>query len=100
MRPDPDRVLRGVAMSLMMEVAPQVQTAFGQATVRMAGMLTLHAAAVVDGLADRLVKENAALAELLDAGSEVVGDPALAERLHAARTAGEVADLKVSTLVA
>ncbi len=100
MRPDPDRVLRGVAMALMAEVAPQVGTAFGQGTTRMAGMLAMYTAAIVDGLADRLMVENRGLVDLLGSAAGVVDDPKLADRLRAVSMDRDVPDLKVSTLLA
>lgn len=100
MRPDPDRVLRGVAMTLIGQVAPEVRTAFGQTNVSIAGSLALYLSFEVDRYADRLLVENRAIAELAAAGMAVVAEDGLRERLASAARELETPDIRVSTLLA
>ncbi|HMO55411.1 MAG TPA: hypothetical protein PJ994_12965 [Tepidiformaceae bacterium] len=74
MRPNPDRTLQGVAMTLLTDVMREVQTPFGQSIIGMAAMLTMMVAEEFERGADRLVVENAATRDLLGAGLEVVSE--------------------------
>ena len=100
MRPDADKVLRGIGMSLAMNVAPQMTTAFGRSTAQLAAYLSLVLASQVDGLANSLLEENRAIEALASAGAKVVADPGLRARLAAAGAGEELPDIRVSTLQA
>lgn len=86
MRPNPDRTLQGVAMTLLSDVMREIQTPFGQSIVGMAGMLTMMVAEEFERGADRLVVENTATRELLNAGLDVVSEAQKAAILGALAT--------------
>lgn len=86
MRPNPDRTLQGVAMTLFSETMREIRTPFGQSIVSMAGMLTMLVAEEFERGADRLVVENAATRELLTAGLDVVSEAQKAAILGALAT--------------
>lgn len=100
MRPDADKVLRGIGMSLAMNVAPQMTTPFGRSTAQLAAYLSLVLASQVDGLANSLLEENRAIEALARAGAKVVADPGLRARLAAAGAGEELPDIRLSTLQA
>ena len=65
MKPEPARVLQGVGMTLVTSVLGEIQTAFGQQTVTVAGGLVFMVADEFDRAADRLVVENAIVRDML-----------------------------------
>lgn len=97
MRPDPPKVLLGVANALLLQLTPEVRTPFGQQMAGLAGMLNIAIAQEFDRIADRLHEENEAVAAiLLDA--EPLLPPQLAARAQEAAQARHPANLRVSTL--
>jgi hypothetical protein len=96
-RPDPARVLEGVTFNLAAGLGPEVASAFGKSTVEHAAGLLMVLAEEVDRLADRLSRENAAVAALLGDASPLVSH-ALQERVRDALANGEPPDIRVSTL--
>ena len=99
MRPDPARVLMGVATNLMVGLMPEVRTPFGQSVAGMAGMLTLVLAQEVDRLADRLYRETEEVATILGKALPLL-PPELAVRVRAAIDARVAPDLRISSLQA
>lgn len=99
MRPNPDRTLQGVAITLLSDVMREIQTPFGQSIVGMAGMLTMMVAEEFERGADRLVVENAATRALLAAGLEVVSEAQKAAVLAALATPA-AANFRISSLQA
>jgi hypothetical protein len=99
MRPNPDRTLQGIAMTLLTEVMREVRTPFGQSVVGMAGMLTMMVAEEFERGADRLIVENGAIRELLSAGLEVVGEAQKAAIVSALATPA-APDYRISSLQA
>ncbi len=74
MRPDVSRTLQGVGINLLVNVAPDTKTPFGQQTVNLAGALALMASEEAERAAERLTTENRAVRELLAAGLHLAGD--------------------------
>ena len=99
MRPDPARVLMGVATNLMVGLMPEVRTPFGQSMAGMAGMLTLVIAQEVDRLADRLQSETETVAAILEDAIPLL-DPSLAASVRAAIDERATPNIRVSTLQA
>jgi len=85
-------VLEDVARKLRETILPDLKGFQANMVGMTAAMLDMTAEAW-DGAADRLVRENAALATLLGQGSTLTGDPAFRD---AAKE--EAQDLKISTL--
>ena len=54
MRPDPPKVLMGIANALFLNVMPETRTPFGQTIAGMAGSLAFAVALEFDRLANRL----------------------------------------------
>lgn len=99
MRPDPGRVLQGVAVNLLTNVMQEIRTPFGMQTVGIAGSLAMMTAEEFDRAADRLVSENRAVRAILADGLPLVsGDAAAA--VAAAIATPPAADFKVSSLLA
>jgi hypothetical protein len=98
MRPDPARVLVGVATNLM-TLIPDVRTPFGQSLAGMAATLAYDLAQEVDRLADRLFNETEAIAELLREALPLLDD-AMAHRIHHVIDGRGAPDLRVSSLQA
>jgi len=92
MKPDIPTVLEDVARKLRETILPDLKGFQANMVGMTAAMLDMTAEAW-DGAADRLVRENAALATLLGQGSTLTGDPAFRD---AAKE--EAQDLKISTL--
>jgi hypothetical protein len=88
MIPDLTTMLHGLARSLMLEVGPAVQSAYGTMNVQLAGALLNMIAQEADRAAARLVDENDALAALFGDAAAVVGDQSLRAELETACTAG------------
>jgi hypothetical protein len=99
MRPNPDRTLQGVAMTLLTDVMREVQTPFGQSVVGMAGMLTMMVAEEFERAADHFIVENAAVRDLLTAGLEVVSEAQKAAVVSALATPG-APNYRISSLQA
>ena len=100
MRPDPPVVLQGIAVSMFTQVVPDVRTAFGQSLAGTVGMLNLILAQEFDRAADRLVKENVVLVDLLEDAARVVGDDSLGQRVAGCRKELSPDGFLVSTLQA
>jgi hypothetical protein len=98
MRPDPARVLAGVASNLM-ALIPDVRTPFGQSLAGMAATLAYDLAQEVDRLADRLFNETEAVAEILREALPLLEDD-LAHRTHHVIDGRGAPDLRVSSLQA
>ena len=98
MRPDPDKVLMGVAMAVMAELPPEIRTPFGQSKAQMGGMLLLVLAQESDRLVERLNKENEAVAAILFDAARLLSQE-LAMRVKEAIRGRVLPDLRVSTLV-
>ena len=92
MKPDIPTVLEDVARKLRETILPDLKGFQANMVGMTAAMLDMTAEAW-DGAADRLVRENAALATLLGQGSTLTGVPAFRD---AAKE--EAQDLKISTL--
>jgi len=100
MRPDPPKVLMGVASALLAQLAPEVKTPFGQQMASLAGMLVFIFAQEADHIVDRLHRENQAVATLLGDAAPLLADEVLRARAREAAAHGDPADLRVSTLQA
>lgn len=100
MRPNPDIVARGVALTLMRDIMPEVQTPFGQTNLGMALSLNLILAQEIDRLVDRLLVENRAVVAVLEAAAPVLPPGELRDRIGGARALLEPADYRVSTVLA
>lgn len=99
MRPDPGRVLQGVAVNLLTNVMQEIRTPFGLQTVGIAGSLAMMTAEEFDRAADRLVTENRAVRAILSDGLPLVdGDAAAA--VSAAIATPAAPNFRVSSLLA
>ncbi len=99
MRPDPSRVLTGIAMAMLTQLPPDIRTPFGQSLSQMGGMLNLVLATEIERIVDRLNVENLAIAPILADAAAIV-DGGLAQRLNDAAGAERPPDLRLSTLQA
>lgn len=99
MRPDPGRVLQGVAVNLLTNVMQEIRTPFGQQTVGIAGSLALMAGEEFDRAADRLVGENRIVRGILTDGLPLVDDSA-APAVSTALATPSAPDFRVSSLLA
>jgi len=97
MKPDPARVLQGVAINLALNLGPEVSSAFGKTTVEHAAGLLMVLAIETDRLADRLQEENVAVATLLRDARSLVAAP-LTGRIDEALAASAPKNIRVSTL--
>ena len=91
MRPDPSRVLFGVAGTLSKQLMTEEKSPFG-------GYLTGTLAVEIERIADRLYRENKELASLLAEAEPLVEDD-LRARISAAQGETNPPNLLVSTLV-
>ena len=98
MRPDVSRTLQGVGMNLLVNVAPDTKTPFGQQTVNLAGALALMASEEAERGADRLVNENRVVRELLADGLGLAGESRAA--VETALATPGATDFRVSSLQA
>ncbi len=99
MRPDPGRVLQGVAVNLLTNVMQEIRTPFGLQTVGIAGSLAMMTAEEFDRAADRLVTENRTGRAILSDGLPLVdGDAAAA--VSAAIATPAAPNFRVSSLLA
>lgn len=99
MRPDPGRVLQGVAVNLLTNVMQEIRTPFGLQTVGIAGSLAMMTAEEFDRAADRLVTENRTVRAILSDGLPLVdGDAAAA--VSAAIATPAAPNFRVSSLLA
>jgi hypothetical protein len=85
-------------MNLLINVAPDTNTPFGQQTVNLAGALALMASEEAERAADRLVTENRIVREVLADGLELAADARAA--VEAALATAQAPDLLVSSLQA
>lgn len=99
MRPDPGRVLQGIAVNLLTNVMQEIRTPFGQQTVGIAGSLAMMAGEEFDRAADRLVTENRIVRALLAEGLALVNGQT-APAVNAALTTPAAPDFRVSSLLA
>ncbi len=99
MRPDPGRVLQGVAVNLLTNVMQEIRTPFGQQTVGIAGSLAMMTGEEFDRAADRLVTENRIVRALLAEGLALV-DGRAAPAVNAAIATPVAPDFRVSSLLA
>ena len=98
MRPDPSRVLSGIASTLSTQLAMETKTPFGAYLAGISASLTSTLAVEFERIVDRLNTENHALVELLhDAKPFTTGD--LRDRVNAAYTALVLPNLLLSTLI-
>jgi hypothetical protein len=96
MRPDPEKVLMGVAAALSADLPPAITTPFGVATAGHATLLALVLAQEVDRLADRLHRETLAVKAILRDARPLL-DAHLKAEVDAAVSL-ESPDLKVQSL--
>lgn len=89
MRPDIGRVLDVCAMQLLVDVAPNLQPSYRQASAMVTGVILTSIREELDRGAARRVEENRALRELFGAAVPVVAAEALRARLEEAAAAGE-----------
>lgn len=99
MRPDPGRVLQGVAVNLLTNVMQEIRTPFGQQTVGIAGSLAMMTGEEFDRAADRLFTENRIVRALLAEGLALV-DGRAAPAVNAAIATPVAPDFRVSSLLA
>lgn len=98
MRPDPSRVLGGVAGTLATKLMPDTRTPFGAYLAGVAAALTATMAVEIERIADRLYRENRALVALFADATPIVGND-LTARIRAAQADADPPNLFVSTLV-
>ena len=98
MRPDPSRVLFGVAGTLSKQLMTEAKSPFGGHLAGIAASLTGTLAVEIERIADRLYRENKELASLLAEAKPLVDDH-LRERIGAAQGETNPPNLLVSTLV-
>lgn len=98
MRPDPSRVLFGIASTLSTQLAMEAKTPFGAYLAGMSAGLTSTLAVEFERIIDRLHKENEVLVTLLGDAAPLV-DEALRIRLEAANGEASPPNLLLSTLV-
>ncbi|MGH7787165.1 MAG: hypothetical protein ACRERC_09895 [Candidatus Binatia bacterium] len=77
MIPSLPTTLNGLARTLMMDLAPQLQNAYAGQTLQISTALLMMAAQEFDRAAARLVEENDALLALFASATGVVADDAL-----------------------
>ena len=99
MRPDPSRVLGGVAQTLAAQLARETKTPFGAYLATIAAGLTGTMAVEIERIADRLYRENKALLALLTEAALLAGE-SLRTQIQAAASLADPPNLLVSTLVA
>ena len=88
MHPNGEELLRGVLGTLATHVMPEVQTAHGQIQMALVLRLLGIAADEMDGGAQRLVEDNAALRELAGRGADALasaGDASVLANLNGSR---------------
>ena len=100
MRPDPSRALMGSGQALLMELAPDVRTPFGQHLATYAAAINIVLAQEFDRMVDRLHQENEAVAAILLDAAPLLADRELAARAVAAADGRQAANLRVSTFQA
>lgn len=100
MRPDPSRVLVGVAKTLSTSIMLDAKTPFGAYLAGVAAALTGTMAVEIDRIADRLYRENRALVELLADATPLVGEDIRSRIRSAVAEETEPPNILVSTLVA
>ncbi len=99
MRPNSEEVLRGVAVSLMLYVLPEVESAYARTQLGIVAALLGVVANDWDGSAQRLVDDNASLRTLAARAADEPASGPLRDELRA--LAGEAdASLRLSELSA
>jgi len=99
MIPDAPTVLGGIARSMMMDLAPEVTSAYGQQTIQLGSGLLMMIAQEFDRAAARLAEENAAIVAVFRAAAPVITDAELRAELQRQTQPLQVA-LQVSALQA
>ena len=102
MHPNGEELLRGVLGTLATHVLPEVQTAHAQIQMALVLRLLGIAADEMDGGAQRLVEDNAALRELAGRGADALASAGDAAGPEGASLAGELrsmADEKDSSVL-
>lgn len=99
MRPDPSRVLLGIAATLSTQIAMEAKTPFGAYLAGMSAGLTSTLAVEFERIVDRLNTENRALVALLGDAAPLVDD-GLRARLEVAKGDATPPNLLLSTFVA
>jgi len=99
-RPTSVEVVRGLQGMLASDIGREVQSLFGQDALQTSQMVLEMLANELDGAADSLVRDNAALAELLARGADAVEslDAVLAADTRAALAEPEEGSLALSAL--
>jgi len=99
-RPTSVEVVRGLQGMLASDIGREVQSLFGQDALQTSQMVLEMLANELDGAADSLVRDNAALAELLAGGADAVEslDAVLAADTRAALSEPEEDSLALSAL--
>ena len=100
MRPDPSRVLGGVAATLSTAIMVDAKTPFGAYLAGVAAGLTGTLAVEIERIADRLYRENRALVELLANATPLLGNEMGSRIRSAVAEEAEPPNILVSTLVA
>jgi hypothetical protein len=83
MRPNGDEVLRGVQGSLLTYVLPELQSEYARTELMLASALLSIVGSELDGAAQRLVDDNAALRALALRGAAAIDAAPLADELRA-----------------
>jgi hypothetical protein len=89
MIPPVGTVLQTIAIKLMLEVSPQLQTDYHQKTVSSLGMLLVAANEELDRIAARRVEENAELRRLFAGTAAQIDDDDLRSRLEEAASGAD-----------
>jgi hypothetical protein len=100
MRPDPSRVLSGVATTLSTHLILEAKTPFGAYLAGVAAGLTGTVAVEIERIADRLYRENRALVELLADAAPLVDEDIRSRIRTVVAEEAEPPNILVSTLVA
>ena len=100
MTPTPKDVLDEIAKVLLREVGPHVGDAYALSVLQRSALLLQVVAGRIDGAAQALFEENAALRSLFGRAYVLVRDEALKAQLARAQTSEGLADLSVPGLEA
>jgi hypothetical protein len=102
MRPTVVEVLRGLQGALISDIAPEVQSLFGQDVLQSTQMLLEMVANEIDGAADNLARDNETLGGILARGAGAVRpfDKGLAEEMAAVLAEAPDPSLTIATLSA
>ena len=97
MTPSVPAVLNGIVQSMVMELAPEVKSAYGTQTVQLGSALLMMIAQEFDRAAARLVEEDRALIALFREAQSVITDKELWQEIDATSHAWD-GSLLVSSL--